>query len=88
MGDPGAVPRMIVADTYQLAHHYAREHELGPEGRRWKYISDPRQVCGYRDGHYVTIWGAAGALSPREASARLDAIQALRMAGFTHVEDA
>lgn len=81
-------PLMIVADTYQLAHHYAREHDLGPEGRRWKYISDPCQVRGYRNGQWVRIRGVSGALSLRETTDRLNAVSALQAAGFTHVEDA
>lgn len=80
-------PLMIVADTYQLAHHYAREHDLGPEGRRWKYISSPVQVRGYRGGQWVRIRGVSGALSPRETADRLNAVDALRMSGFTYVED-
>lgn len=80
-------PLMIVADTYQLAHHYAREHDLGPEGRRWKYISDPCQVRGYRNGQWVRIRGVP-ALSPHALTDRLNAVSALKMNGFTHVEDA
>lgn len=81
------IPLMIVADTYKLAHLYAREHDLGPEGRRWKYISSPIQVRGYRGGRYVNIRSADAALSQRGITDRVHAVDALKMAGFTHVED-
>lgn len=78
-------PLMIVADTYQQAYLYAREHELGPEGRGWRYACSPEQVRGYRGGQYVRV--TRGTLSVREMRDRWDAIEVLRMHGFTHVED-
>lgn len=87
MGDSGAVPLMIVADTYQTARLYAREHELGREDQGWRYVWSPQQVRGRRGGQYVRIW--SDDFLPSVALAdRWDTIQALRMAGFTHVEDA
>jgi hypothetical protein len=79
-------PLMIVADTYKAAQLYAREHELGPEGSAWRYVYDPRQVQGYRGGQWVRI-RTGDRLSFAQLRGRLDAMEILMMAGFTHVED-
>lgn len=80
------IPLMIVADTYQAARLYAREHDLGPENRGWRYVYSPMQVRGYRGGQYVRIW-SDDSLPSAALADRWDAIQVLRMAEFTHVED-
>lgn len=79
-------PLMIVADTYQAAWLYAREHDLGPEGRGWRYVCSPMQVRGYRGGQWVRI-RTSDRLPLSAITDRVDAIEVLRMAGFTHVED-
>lgn len=78
-------PLIIIADTYQLACFYAKEHDLGPErARGWRYVTEMRQVLGLQGpGEYVWIMlpqrlGTTGGLTERLAIA-----QHLRLAGFT-----
>jgi hypothetical protein len=78
-------PLLVVADTYQLACHYAREHALGPERRdTWRYVSRPEQLLGRRGGRYVVVSLYDSSIN---WSQRWEIIDTLRRNGFTR-EDA
>jgi len=77
-------PLLIVADNYRLACHYATEHDLGREGRNWRYVSRIEQVRGMRGGRYATITlGSRGHATGRVAMWELS--RELRRRGFEPV---
>lgn len=74
-------PLFVLADHYHQASQWARDNGLSPG--EWIYAFGPHQVLGRRDGRYVLIT-ADGAL-PVEG--RADVLEALRMAGFRHIDE-
>jgi hypothetical protein len=74
-------PLLIIAANYELARLYVHEHQLGPEGREWRFVSRPEQVLGMRGGRYVAVTlGSRG--SGRSALQELE--RELRRRGFEH----
>lgn len=77
-------PLLVIADNYQQACDYAREHGLGREGRAWRYVTGPRWAYGYHGpGHYVALTIPGGPTTHVERVARHDALAYLRAHGFT-----
>jgi hypothetical protein len=75
-------PLFVVADNYQLACHYAREHDLGRERRdTWRYISRPEQVFGRRGGRYVVV--TLYSLTWQQWEERREILDTLHRNGFT-----
>ena len=75
-------PLLIVADNYRLAWQYARDHDLGPERRGWRYVSEPSQVLGMAGGRYVTV--STGAAEGQDLQRLIEVERALRMRGFKY----
>lgn len=74
---------LVLADTYQLACHYAREHGLGRPGGRWRYVDEARTVRGMRGpGRYVLVTLPGARLGPRQLAERAFALDYLRSHGF------
>jgi hypothetical protein len=79
-------PLLVLADTYQQACDYARQHGLGRDGGRWRYVREARQVRGRRDGRYVLLTIPRHQLGRRDSIERLEILAILRYAGFTAVD--
>lgn len=78
-------PLLIVADTYQAAVLYAREHDLGPERRGWRYVSRIHDVQGRRPpGKWTRV--RTGDAQGRHLQDLLEASDFLRAHGFEFVE--
>jgi len=77
---PSEGPLLIVANTYELARHYVREHDLGTERRDWIYVSEPHQARGRRNGRYVRV--TIGDASVRALTAQWEIVEILRRNGF------
>lgn len=79
-------PLLIVADDYRMAVNYAREHDLGPEGRhRWLFVTEPQQVTGRQGGRYIVLSSLVGNRRAGWLHRRNKVLAALRMAGFTEL---
>jgi hypothetical protein len=76
---------IIVADNYRDAMLYAREHDLGPERRRWRFACDIFDVRGMSPCRYVVL--TRGELSGSALRDRLELEQHLRAFGFQCVEE-
>jgi hypothetical protein len=77
-------PLLVLAQHYRQACDYAREYDLGPPGRRWRYVSEARHVLGYHGpGRYVVLSIPGERLGPRALAQRAGAVDYLRAHGFT-----
>jgi hypothetical protein len=75
-------PLLIIADNHRAAWNYAREHDLGPERRAWRYVSHVRDVQGLKPGTYVTL--STGEATGKDLEERIEVGQYLRAVGFTY----
>lgn len=73
---------LIVADNYRLAQLFAHEHNLGREGRSWRYVDHVDKIRGIRNGRYTTI--STGAVQGRDLQDRIEVGQYLRALGFEY----
>ena len=48
-------PLLVIADNYNLARSYARDHGLGLEGLRWRFVREWRQTRGLGPGRFVRV---------------------------------
>lgn len=54
MSTPGRL--LVVADHYRLALRYAREHDLGHPGERWRYVGCQHDALALRGpGRFVVV---------------------------------
>jgi hypothetical protein len=71
-------PLFVISDTYEGARLYARENDLGREGQDWRYLTEPHQVLGRRNGRYaVYTWGTCP-----DWERRRQLLECLRMSEF------
>lgn len=50
--------RFVLAGNRRYADDFAREHNLGYEGRHWFYVTDYRRICGIWPLQLLIAYGA------------------------------
>jgi hypothetical protein len=74
----------VLADDYEMACHYARRMNLGPEGREWRYLREVRLVLGRAPGVFVIVT-RPGPERPWRAAEMSEIVNYLSYAGWKRV---